>query len=93
VRDEPSNHNAHRAGAYADCPLSLWTVWVITFHITMGYSAVTLGPRLSRVSQAYSAPMMMAAKLLKLVGNPAANGVKFFAILELLEHPHRNGLW
>lgn len=35
--------------------------------------------------QAHDVPMLVAAKLLKPLGNPPANGVKFFAAKELLE--------
>jgi hypothetical protein len=35
--------------------------------------------------QPHDVPILVAARLLKPLGNPAANGIKFFAVSELLE--------
>jgi hypothetical protein len=35
--------------------------------------------------QTHDVPILVAARLLKPLGNPAANGIKFFATAELLE--------
>jgi hypothetical protein len=35
--------------------------------------------------QAHDVPVLVAARLLKPLGSPAANGIKFFATLQLLE--------
>ena len=35
--------------------------------------------------QPHDVPVLVAARLLKPLGNPAANGIKFFATLQLLE--------
>jgi hypothetical protein len=35
--------------------------------------------------QTHDVPILVAARLLKPLGNPAANGIKFFAAVELLE--------
>ena len=35
--------------------------------------------------QTHDVPILVAARLLKPLGNPAANGIKFFATTELLE--------
>lgn len=35
--------------------------------------------------QSHDVPLLVAARLLKPLGNPAANGIKFFAASELLE--------
>jgi hypothetical protein len=35
--------------------------------------------------QTHDVPVLVAARLLKPLGNPAANGIKFFATAELLE--------
>jgi len=35
--------------------------------------------------QPHDVPVLVAARLLKPLGNPAANGIKFFATSELLE--------
>jgi hypothetical protein len=35
--------------------------------------------------QTHDVPILVAARLLKPLGNPAANGIKFFATAELME--------
>lgn len=62
-----------------DCQQFLSLVGLPPARLTVEQAAWVLG------CQAHDVPVLVAAKLLRPLGNPPPNGIKFFATAELLE--------